>query len=88
MIRVARLQRRLHYSTLAGNLGVSISLLCEIEHDRRRPSVELARGLARELGLDVDAVFCGAGHVPPDLHARLTSDPAICRTVRELLKSA
>jgi len=86
-IRMARLSRRIGLRELARDVGRSSSMLSRIEAGEVRPGVDLVQRLAAVLGLDADALYCAAGHIPPDLAARL-SDPTTCRAVRDLLKSA
>jgi len=87
-IRMARLARRIGLRQLARDVGRSSSMLSRIEAGEVMPGVDLVRSLASVLNLDADSLFCAAGHVPPDLAARLT-DPTTCRAVRDLLgKSA
>ena len=66
-LRLARLTRGLSQEQLAGMVGVSRQAVSAAESGRSDPSLRVALGLARALGLSVEDVF---GRVrPPPLSA-------------------
>ena len=59
-LRQARATRQMTVRTLAARIGVSPSLISQIETAKVRPSVNTLYALAVELGLSVDEVLFGA----------------------------
>ena len=59
LIRQERLRRQLSLRELAGKVGVSASMLSQVETGRARPSVSTIYAIAAELGLSIDALLSG-----------------------------
>jgi transcriptional regulator with XRE-family HTH domain len=81
-IAAYRAQRGLRVSDLARSVGVSPSLVSQIEHGQSRPSVSTLFAVAEALGLPVDAFFREqpdpAAHVEPRA-TRTHTDPYLVR---------
>jgi transcriptional regulator with XRE-family HTH domain len=60
LIRRERLRRQLSLRELARQVGVSASMLSQVETGRARPSVSTIYAIAAELGLSIDALLSGA----------------------------
>ena len=89
-IVAARLENRKTLRGLAGEVGVSPTLLSFIEHGRQQPSKELVVKLATLLGADPDE-WCGLlGKITPQAEkslARLArEDPAFFRNMVNRLR--
>ena len=89
-LRNARLERASHdprrYSVraLAARLGASASWLSMVERDVQRPTEDMLRALAGELGLELDVLLPQAGRIPADVVALLLQRPALVDAVRAL----
>lgn len=59
LIRREREQQRLSLRELARRVGVSASMLSQVETSRTRPSVSTIYSIATELGLSIDALLSG-----------------------------
>lgn len=59
LIRQERLRQRLSLRELARRVGVSASMLSQVETGRTRPSVSTIYSIASELGLSIDALLSG-----------------------------
>jgi transcriptional regulator with XRE-family HTH domain len=59
LIRRERLRRQLSLRELARHVGVSASMLSQVETGRARPSVSTIYAIAAELGLSIDALLSG-----------------------------
>jgi len=59
LIRQERLRRQLSLRELARKVGVSASMLSQVETGRARPSVSTIYAIAAELGLSIDALLSG-----------------------------
>jgi len=59
LIRKERLQRQLSLRELARRVGVSASMLSQVETGRARPSVSTIYAIAAELQLSIDALLSG-----------------------------
>ena len=57
LIRRERLKLGLSLRELARRVGVSASMLSQVETDRTRPSVSTIYAIASELGLSIDALL-------------------------------
>lgn len=57
MLKEKRQQRNLTMKEVAVSANISESLLCLIEHGKRRPSVETAKRIAETLGFDWTEFF-------------------------------
>lgn len=60
LIRRERQKQGLSLRELARRVGVSASMLSQVETDRTRPSVSTIYGIATELGLSIDALLSDA----------------------------
>ena len=56
-VKVWREERGLNQRQLASEADVSPSMLNEIEHDKRTPSMAMARRIAKVLNVDLDGLF-------------------------------
>lgn len=52
-IRMRRVQNDMNGKEFAAKLGITIQYLSAIEHNRRNPSMNLLRKMAKELGCSV-----------------------------------
>lgn len=59
LIRRERLRQQLSLRELARRVGVSASMLSQVETGRARPSVSTIYAIAAELGLSIDALLSG-----------------------------
>src|SRR5512135_1070336 len=59
LIRRERQRQGLSLRELARRVGVSASMLSQVETDRTRPSVSTIYAIAAELGLSIDALLSG-----------------------------
>ena len=60
-LREARTLRRLSLRSLAQSLGVSASLISQVETGKTQPSVSTLYAMANHLGLSLDELLGGAG---------------------------
>jgi len=75
---------------LARRVGVTAAHLSDIEHDRRRPSEELLRGIARELagaGADYERLKLLDRGLDADAREIIRRHPAVGEMLREMEKS-
>ena len=80
LIRRERLQRQLSLRELARRVGVSASMLSQVETGRARPSVSTIYAIAAELQLSIDALLSGdEGAVTPVAGAgsRMSEEAAV-----------
>jgi transcriptional regulator with XRE-family HTH domain len=77
-LRSARTRHKLSLRQLAADIGVSASLLSQVETGKTQPSVSTLYALVNRLGLSVDDIF-GVGRTGSD-HAAATRRPAGERT--------
>jgi transcriptional regulator with XRE-family HTH domain/quercetin dioxygenase-like cupin family protein len=73
LIRRERQRQGLSLRALARRVGVSASMLSQVETGRTRPSVSTIYGIATELGLSIDALLSDAD-THADAHADAHSD--------------
>jgi transcriptional regulator with XRE-family HTH domain len=64
LIRRERQRQGLSLRELARRVGVSASMLSQVETDRTRPSVSTIYAIATELGLSIDALLSDTGAAP------------------------
>jgi transcriptional regulator with XRE-family HTH domain len=64
LIRQGRQRRGLSLRALARQVGVSASMLSQVETGRTRPSVSTIYAIATELGLSIDALLSDGAAVP------------------------
>ncbi len=80
-IRAAREDAGLSVRGLAREIGVSASLLSQVERGLAQPSVATLWALVRELDLSLDALFAGPDHEPaesrPAIVQRAVKRPSI-----------
>ena len=76
-IRQARVAREMTLRALAARIGVSPSLISQIETGKVKPSVNTLYALAVELGVSVDEVLFG-GVMSPHSQAATADSPAVC----------
>jgi transcriptional regulator with XRE-family HTH domain/uncharacterized cupin superfamily protein len=65
LIRRERQKQGISLRELARRVGISGSMLSQVETDRTRPSVSTIYAIATELGLSIDALLSEAGEEPP-----------------------
>lgn len=58
-VTVWREHRGMSQMALADTAGISASMLNEVEHGKRQPSLDKARALAKALNADLDDLFGG-----------------------------
>lgn len=83
-VRTARARKRLTLRDAAEQIGRSPSFLSDIEHNRRFPSEDVARDLAKLLELDPDDLMAASGRLPTDVAAYLKTMPDAARLFRTL----
>ena len=64
LIRRERQKQGISLRELARRVGISGSMLSQVETDRTRPSVSTIYAIATELGLSIDALLSEAGEEP------------------------
>ena len=64
LIRRERQKQGISLRELARRVGISGSMLSQVETDRTRPSVSTIYAIATELGLSIDALLSKAGQEP------------------------
>ncbi len=77
LIRRERQKQELSLRELARRVGVSASMLSQVETDRTRPSVSTIYAIATELGLSIDALLSesdGTADVSPADHSDADTD--------------
>src|SRR5215469_12532261 len=67
LIRRERQRQGLSLRELARRVGVSASMLSQVETDRTRPSVSTIYAIATELGISIDALLSDAGAAGLDM---------------------
>jgi transcriptional regulator with XRE-family HTH domain len=89
-LRVEREQRGLSLRELARRIGVSASLISQIEREKVNPSVSTLYALARELGLGMGDLFSADGPAPagPLVPAEALSSPHVTPEQRALINLA
>ena len=80
-LRARRRERRLSLRDLAGRLGVSPSLISQIERGRAKPSVSTLYAIVAELDISLDELLFNDAW-PPDRHdgPTLSTDPSAPKT--------
>jgi transcriptional regulator with XRE-family HTH domain len=73
LIRGERQRQRLSLRELARRVGVSASMLSQVENDRTRPSVSTIYAIAAQLGLSIDALLSGDAAAVSDSVAMASS---------------
>jgi transcriptional regulator with XRE-family HTH domain len=89
-IRRLRNQAGMTLRGLAGTLEISAAHLSDIEHNRRRPSDDLLRKIARSLrkaGASLEALEYLATGLDPDTREWAASTPGVRKLLRTLRKS-
>jgi transcriptional regulator with XRE-family HTH domain len=76
-LRQARVANQMTLRALAGRIGVSPSLISQVETGKVKPSVNTLYALAVELGLSVDEILFGGEMAPSEAVAR-DVDVAVC----------
>jgi transcriptional regulator with XRE-family HTH domain len=86
LIRRERQKQGLSLRELARRVGISASMLSQVENDRTRPSVSTIYAIATELGLSIDALLSDDGAVAagPAGTAGLTRRGAAAPALSEL----
>lgn len=74
-VRQRRVELHQSQRELAEKLQVSASILSRVEQGETAPTAALARQLAEAWGMEPEKVMLRAGHVPPELMARISGDP-------------
>ena len=94
MIRRERQKQGLSLRELARRVGVSASMLSQVETDRTRPSVSTIYAIATELGLSIDALLSESGGTAADgsrvglaaAHGGLAAAPAVTGLASQLIR--
>jgi len=86
-LRVQRERQGLSLRELARRIGVSASLISQIERDKVNPSVSTLYALVRELGLTMGDLFAGDG-AEPALGASSGNEPVVNANDRITIKLA
>lgn len=84
-LRAARTERGLSLRALAERLGVSPSLISQVERGLARPSVNTLYAMARELDVSLDELLfvdVRASHVDPSATSILAPSPALIPAMR------
>jgi transcriptional regulator with XRE-family HTH domain len=76
-LRAAREAQRLSLRELARRIGVSASLLSQVENGLAQPSVGTLWALVGELGVSLDGLFAGAAADQPTLVQRAGARPKL-----------
>jgi len=85
-VREARLGKHLGLRELAKMLDIAPSYLSDIENDRRVPSEEVTRGIAKILDLNFDEMMAAAGRFGAEAERYLKKNPmagALFRRISE-----
>jgi len=64
-LRAARLERGLSLRSVAQELGVSASLISQVETGKTQPSVSTLYAMVNHLGVSMDELMSGAPRTPP-----------------------
>lgn len=75
-LRVARMQRGLSLRSLAGALGVSASLISQVETGKTQPSVSTLYAIVTHLGISIDELLGVSVSPPSAANAPVTDSPA------------
>jgi len=94
LIRRERQKQGLSLRELARRVGVSASMLSQVETDRTRPSVSTIYAIATELGLSIDALLSESGGTAADgsrvglaaAHGGLAAAPAVTGLASQLIR--
>ena len=89
-IREARSRRGAGLRQLAREVGVSPSLISQIENDKSRPSVSTLYAITSALGISVEDLLGGPGPADPDdaTSPASAADPARLRRVGPVVKAS
>jgi transcriptional regulator with XRE-family HTH domain len=87
-LREERLRLGVSVRSLARDLGVSASLISQIERDKVNPSVSTLYALVRELGLSMGDLFEADGASPPASRAATGTGPLVSPDTRVLINLA
>lgn len=83
-VREARLAQHLGLRELAKLLDIAPSYLSDIEHDRRIPSEEVTKGIARVLKLNFDELMSSAGRFGAEAERYLKKNPTAGALFRKI----
>ncbi len=94
LIRRERQKQGLSLRELARRVGVSASMLSQVETDRTRPSVSTIYAIATELGLSIDALLSESGGTAADgsrvglaaAYGGLAAAPAVTGLASQLIR--
>lgn len=86
-IHRARKAKGLFLKDLADAVDYSLTYINDIEQDRRKPSVELVRKLAKALDLDEEELRAMSRRFSKAELAYIESNPAVFRLVGALMKA-
>lgn len=78
-LRAAREERDMSVRALARSIGVSPSLISQIENGKANPSVGSLYAIASALGISLDGLFFDSHHSPIDGRARANSSSVVLR---------
>ena len=83
LIRNARRSAALSQPDLARHLGVTVSYLSHIEHDRAQPSDTVLDTLSVVLGVPADDLYVAAGRLGARTLDYIQSHPELLRALRQ-----
>ena len=91
LIRRERQKQGLSLRELARRVGISASMLSQVENDRTRPSVSTIYAIATELGLSIDALLSDGGALAAEtgtagLARRGAAAPALSELACQLVR--
>jgi transcriptional regulator with XRE-family HTH domain len=84
LVREGRLARGLGLRELAKQLDMAPSYLSDIENDRRIPSADVTKQIAKALKLDFDDLMAAAGRFGEDAERYLRKNPSAGALFRKI----
>lgn len=85
-LRIERKRRGVSQRQLAERIGLSPSLISQIETGRSKPSVSTLYAMVTELGISLDRLFSGSDEAIPGGHPRRPSDPVVRPDTRQVIE--
>lgn len=91
LVHNTRIERAIGLRELARDVGCAPTMICDLEHGRKRPGPGLAARLADRLGLEGDdraTLFAGVGRIGPRGWAAMMGRSAIIDLLRTICELA